>query len=460
MILTKEDILKIDFDTIQNFYNLKDIAGVSIDSRSIKQNEIFFAIEGENFDGHSFVKNVFENGASLVIVNKKWYIKNSKNFLDKPLVVVDDTVKALGQLAACFRSKFHKPVIALTGSNGKTTTKEMIFSVLSEKYNVLRTEGNLNNHIGVPMMIFKMNEKYDIAILEMGTNHFGEIDYLCNIAQPDYGLITNVGHAHLEFFKDLNGVRKAKGELFNYLSKNDKIGFVNCNDKNIVKAAGKLKCRETYGFDGNFNYSSEFLEIKNKSDERFRINYSENKSFIIELSIIGRHNIQNALAAAVIGLKFNVNPKKIQRALKSFKPSSKRMELEEINGIQILNDCYNSNPDSVRAALEAMKNFSSAGSKIIILGDMLELGTQEESEHRKIGKMIKDYGFDKALFYGPLSKYTYKELTNKITICEYYKDKKDLVKKLKEIVIKGDIILLKGSRGMKMETILQDFKNF
>jgi UDP-N-acetylmuramoyl-tripeptide--D-alanyl-D-alanine ligase len=460
MTLTKEDILKISFDTIQNFNNVQKISGVSIDSRTISDDQIFFAIKGDAFDGHDYIKDVFKKGAALAVVNKKWFKKNSGKYSDKCLVVVDDTIIAMGQLAASFRAKFHKPVLALTGSNGKTTTKEMIYSVLSQKYKVLRTEGNLNNHIGVPLMMFKLDEKFDFAVIEMGTNHFGEIKYLCDIAQPDFGLITNIGHAHLEFFKDLNGVRKAKGELFDYLEKGEKTAYINGDDINISKLSKRLKNKITYGFNRNYRYTAEFLGLDKDSHGNFILQLNKDNNLLIELNIVGKHNVYNALAAAVVGMDFFVSPKNIQKALRSFTPSSKRMELVDIQGIKILNDCYNSNPDSVRVALESFGSYKVSGNKIVILGDMLELGKQKDVEHRNIGKLILEHGFETVLLYGPLSKNTFTALKNKINIIGHYKNKIDLVKRLKDIVKKGDAILIKGSRGMKMETIIQDIKNF
>jgi UDP-N-acetylmuramoyl-tripeptide--D-alanyl-D-alanine ligase len=452
MKIEREDIFKLKFDRIINVSDFSSICGVSIDSRLTGKNEIFFALKGTNYDGHDFVKAALDRGAAFAVVNAEWFKNNEENFNNEKIMTVKDTVITIGELAALYRKKFNFPIIAITGSNGKTTTKDMVFSVLAKKYKVLKTEGNFNNHIGVPLMMFKLSGKYDMAVIEIGTNHFGEIKYLCKILQPDYGLITNVGKSHLEFFKDINGVRKAKGELFDYLSKTGGTGFINSDDINIVKESKKLEYKKTYGFNGEFDYTG-LLPLKNDAG-KFLVKYDKTKKLNISLKILGSHNMINALAAASIGLNFNVKPEDIAKALLNFKPSSKRMERITINSIRFINDCYNSNPDSVKAALNTLSNTKVKGKKIAVLGDMLEIGSKTEEEHAKIADMIIKSGIEYIFLYGPLSKNTLKGLIGRVKFSKHYLSKDELATELFELVGKNDLILLKGSRGMKMETIL------
>lgn len=454
MKIDKEDIFKIKFDQVMNISDFSKIKDISIDSRSIRKNDIFFAIKGTNYNGHDFVKDALDKGAVFAVVNTDWYKNNEDKFNCENLITVPDTIIALGELAAVYRKKFNRPVIAITGSNGKTTIKEMVYAILSKKYRVLRTEGNLNNHIGVPLMIFKLDHKYDFAVIEIGTNHFGEIKYLCDILQPDLGLITNIGRSHLEFFKNLNGVRKAKGELFRYLAKIGGTGFVNADDINIMKESKILEYKKVYGFNGKYDYSGKYEKPDKKNLNRFTIEYNGKKKLNLSLKILGAHNITNALAAATLGLEFNVKPKDISMALLNFKPSSKRMETFTRNGIKFINDCYNSNPDSVQAALNTLSAMNVNGKKIIVLGDMLEIGDKKEEEHEKIADLIISAGIDHVFLYGPLSKNTLKGLIGNVKFSRHYLSKDELARELFEIAGKGDLILIKGSRGMKMETIL------
>jgi UDP-N-acetylmuramoyl-tripeptide--D-alanyl-D-alanine ligase len=454
MKIEMNDILSLKNITLRNLVDIDRFTGISTDSRTIKKGEVFFAIKGDNFDGHNFVDIAISKGAALIVIDKKWYSKNESKYSSAPFLVTGNTIKTLGELANIFRRKFNKPVIALTGSNGKTTTKEMIYSILSKKYNVLRTHGNLNNQIGVPQMIFDLDEKYDIAVIELGTNHFGEIEYLCKILEPDFGLITNIGKGHLQFFKDLNGVRKAKEELFTYLAKHNKFGLINGDDQNVVKASKALTNKRFYGFSNDFDYSGKYIGTDKNLNNQFEVQYNKNHKLQLKLKVLGRHNLMNALAAVAVGLEFKVNQKDIKDALLEFQPVNKRMEFTKAGDIIILNDCYNANPDSIKAALDTLKDIPSKKKKILVLGDMLEVGKNKKLEHESIAKQIKNSGFEYTFLYGPLSRYTYKILADKITYCKHYKDKEELAKDLSRVAESGDIILIKGSRGMKMETVI------
>ncbi len=470
MNLRLSDILRINFT---NIYIPDDhraflFKGVSIDTRTLTKGSIFFAIRGEKIDGHVFVNNAIKKGASAVVVDDKFFktIKNDtksiRSFLSVPVIIVRDTVKAFGELANIYRNKFNIPVIAVAGSNGKTTTKDMIASVLSEKYKVLSTEGNLNNQIGVPLTLFRLNEKHEIAVVEIGTNHFGEIKYLCKILEPTHGVITNIGNEHLEFLKSITGVKKEEGALFDYLLKvkGKKTAFVNTDDETIVGIARKLKNKIRYGIE-NQKSDVRLLNEKSNGQGKYKFDvYSKknNSNFSVSLKISGRHNMLNALAASAIGLNFKVPSKNIKKALESFKPSSKRMEVISIGKVTIINDAYNANLDSMLCALETLKNIKSSGKKVIVLADMLELGKASQKHHNLVGEAITRISEEVQtpiilLTFGNMAKYIHKaaNLTKKF----HYKDKSLLKNKLNSIVSGNDVLLVKGSRGMKMEDVVE-----
>lgn len=453
-MITIDDIFKTGFEYLQNFYNNDKVSGISTDTRTLKKGEAFFAIIGEKFDGHKFIKEAFDKGASLSVVNYSWYLKNRDYFKDYPILVVQDTVKALGDFARNYRQKFNIPTIAIAGSNGKTTTKDIIADILSRKYNVLKTEGNLNNHIGVPLMIFKIKKNTEIAVIELGTNHPGEMEYLCNILNPNFGLITNIGKEHLEFFKDLEGVMQEETTLYRYLKDNNGFAFVNYDDPWLKIAGKKLRNKITYGFNKRSDYYG-VTSISKNLDKNIVSIYSEGKKVLeFSPSIPGRHNCTNFLASAVVGLKFNVKKNDIKKAIEEFKPSFGRMEIINNNGIIIIKDCYNSNPDSLRFGLETLARIKHCAKKFVVLGDMLEIGERAPEEHRLAGEIIKRLGLDNIFLYGDYSKYIYKELQKYPKFCKHFEDKMLLAKELKSTVKEGDTIYIKGSRGMKMETIV------
>ncbi len=470
MQLTLNDILSINFLEIYNNNNLgnEPFNGVAIDSRTTKFGDLFFAIRGTNVDGHNFLADAISNGATAVVVDKKFFsdvkkIKSNSKFkklFAVTIIVVEDTTVALGELATVFRKKFQIPFLAVAGSNGKTTTKDMIGKVLSEKYDTLVTEGNLNNHIGVPLTLFGLKRKHQVAVIEIGTNHFGEIEYLCKILQPTHGLITNIGNEHLEFFKDINGVAKEEGELFKHLaSRNKAVAFVNADDKRVLKLSRTLVNSISFGSNKNnmditctgqtINESGKYsIEVfVKKSKKRFRVN----------LPIPGKHNIQNALAAFAVGIQFKVPPAKIVKALESFKTSDKRMETVSVNKVKIINDTYNANLDSMLSTIEVLKQMKSQGKKIIVLGDMLELGKSSKQHHTLIGDVINKY-FKKVtetthLFtFGKISQHINR--TAKLKNKKHYTDKKSIAEDLLKIISSGDVVLVKGSRGMRMEEIV------
>lgn len=453
------DILSISKAINAEVLKVKYFKGCSIDSRTINKDEFFVAIKGENNDGHKYLNEVFKRKVKAALVNKNWYEKNKSLFKNKTFFVVEDTIKSLGELARIHKYNFSVPILCIGGSNGKTTTKDMIAHVLSEKYTVLKNEGNFNNHIGLPLTLLRLNESHNIAVLESGSNHFNEIAYLCQIAEPHFGLVTNIGKEHLEFFKNLDGVAKEEFSLYSYLNSNLGECFINKDDE---FSRNFMKINKGSYFSYSFNHKSDVIGKFIKFDKDFRpeieIKYGSTK-FRVKINSFGKHSVFNGLAAASVGLYFGLSIDDIKQSLSNFKAeSSKRMEVLQINGLMIINDAYNSNPDSVKLGLDTMKEYKAKGEKIIVLGDMLEMGKASKDEHFNIGKMVRDFGFRFLFTHGKDSYMTFKGAGN-IPNNFHFEDKKELSALLKAIVKKGDVIYVKGSRGMKMEEIIEELKN-
>jgi UDP-N-acetylmuramoyl-tripeptide--D-alanyl-D-alanine ligase len=431
---------------------------VSIDSRNCGKNELFFAIKGERFDGHDFVKDVFKGGTRCVVVSKKWHRKLSdsekRSFKNKCFVTVEDTTLSMGELANLYRRKFLIPVIGVAGSNGKTTTKDFIAHVLSKKYNVLKTEGNLNNAIGVPLTLFRLKKEHNFAVIELGTNHFKEIEHLCKVAKPQFGVLTNIGKEHLEFLKNIKGVAKAEGELVEYLKETYGTFFLNADDKYISKMPDRTRMNVfSYGTKGRVDVKGKVNGFNSFYPEA-EIKY-HNRTINTTLKNIGFQSFNAALSAAAIGFYFEVPVNSIKKAVSEYKiESGKRNQLKNIGGIWVIDDTYNSNPDSVISALENLKAYKVKGNKYIVLGDMLELGRQSKKEHKEIGRYIKKLKLDNLFTFGKDSYQTFlgaKGLKNNY----HFTEKETLAKFITLNIKKGDVMLVKGSRSMKMEEVIQ-----
>ncbi len=428
----------------------QSIAGFCIDSRVIQANQTFVAIKGDRHDGHEFIADVMAKGARASMVSRAWYVQQLDQVPPGNYFLVDDTVEALQAIARYYRQKFDIPLLALTGSNGKTTTKEMIAAVLSQKWRILKNPGNLNNHIGVPLTLLELTATHDAGVIEMGTNHPGEIARLAEIACPTAGLITNIGPAHLEFFGSLQGVFEAKTELWRYLERDGGVAFVNIDDPLL---RGKLPNGPriiTYGFETPAQVSGQFLGLDGEGRAAFAVG-----DVTIRLEIVGMHNIYNALAAVAVGLEFDLTLNQIKTALERFLPASKRMEVIRSAGMVIINDCYNSNPESARKALLTLSQMKTTGKRIAVLADMLELGQWSQSEHQAIGQYAASLGNIDWLFtYGPLSQLTASQAQRDgVKHVFHFDDKSRLIRQLKPVIAEGDVILIKGSRGMAMEQV-------
>lgn len=409
--------------------------GVCTDTRKIEEGCIFFALKGENFDGNSFTQEALTNGAKMVVIDDQDYEIPNKTFLCK------NVLHTLQQLATYHRNYLKIPIVSLTGSNGKTTTKELIQVVLSKKYNSIATKGNLNNHIGVPLTLLTFTKETEIGIIEMGANHQGEIAVLSEIAQPDYGYITNFGKAHLEGFGGFQGVIKGKTELYTFLLNNHKIVFVNGNDPRQLELSEHLK---RIVFNGNSkDYQIQLLNATNQVSVKF--NKTE-----VQTHLIGAYNFSNIAAAIAIGLYFKISDKDIKIALENYIPSMNRSQVIEKNENHIILDAYNANPTSMEAALHNFKNIN-ATSKICILGDMFELGAEAEKEHQAIVESLNSSSFKEIFLVGENFFKTTCTQTNikKFATFEIFK------KYIEKNPILKSHLLIKGSRGMALERILQ-----
>ncbi len=429
-----------------------DPAKISTDSRRIKKGEFFIALKGSNFDGNDFVEDVIRKGAcGAITANRQPPTVNSY----KILIQVRDTTKALQEIASYHLKRFNIPVVCITGSNGKTTVKDMAWHLLSSKYNVLRNEGTKNNHIGVPQALLKLNSKHQLCVLELGANHKGEIALLAGIARPTVAVITNIGPSHLEFLGSLEGVFEAKREVLQHLDKKNGLLILNGDDKFLSKINDKNRNIVRYGFDKSNDLAAESLTSRSGS-----IIFVVNNRMVFGLNLLGVHNIYNALAAIAIALHFGISYRMIREAFFDFKPAYMRLELEKIGGIEILNDSYNSNPISMMRALEVVKGYP-ARARWVVSGDMLELGKKSEWFHKMIGESIAKCGAEGLVTFGAFSRHTLSQARShgmpkdRLWHCSTHDEIAGLLKK---IVKRGDVVLLKGSRSMRMEKVLEKLR--
>ena len=448
-----EEIVKITGGKLLSGDPAKDVApsSISTDSRTIKNGEFFIALNGANFRGSDFVEASFKKGAVGAIAED--FPPDVKKY-KKIAIKVKDTTTAFQDIARHHRMKFGIPVIAVTGSNGKTTVKEMIACILSREYNVLKNEGTKNNQIGVPQTLLKLKRVHEACILELGTSRRGEIRNLSYIARPDICVITNIGPSHLEFLGDLKGVYEAKKEILEFLNGSG-VAVLNGDDKFLSKVkGGKIRIIK-FGLGISNDFRADHISIE-RDRSRFRLNNKEE----FELRLLGLHNIYNALAAIAVSRHFGVNHSLIRKAISGYRPVNMRLEVEKIGGFHIVNDSYNSNPMSMKAALEAIKHYP-AKAKWIVAGDMLELGKNSADFHRMIGALIADSDFKGLLTFGELSKHILRAAMKNgmkkefLWHCATHDEIADI---LKRILKKDDMVLLKGSRSMKMEEVVNKLR--
>ncbi|MBD3906530.1 UDP-N-acetylmuramoyl-tripeptide--D-alanyl-D-alanine ligase [Chryseobacterium sp. Ch-15] len=402
---------------------------VTIDSRKIEKNDIFFAFSGDNFDAATLAEKAIEQGALAVIIENKEFEN-----LEKNIFYVPSTLEFLQELSVHHRNQLNIPIIGLTGSNGKTTTKELIHAVLSEKYNVQYTFGNLNNHIGVPLTILSIKPEHEMAVIEMGANHQKEIELLCAIAKPNFGYITNFGKAHLEGFGGFEGVIKGKSELYDYLKNTNQTVLINENDSIQLEKIQNYTPKITFGKIDSDYYFEPFSE-----NNFVGLQYQNQKALS---KLTGEYNFTNLCAAASLGLYFGIDFNKIESAIESYTPTNMRSQVVKKGILTLVLDTYNANPSSMSASLHNFITFE--GSKTIVIGDMLELGDESEKEHQNILRLAQNLGFNEIITVG-------KQFKNVNKNSAAFESTDELIQYLKDNKIQSENILLKASRGISLE---------
>ncbi|NQV02247.1 MAG: UDP-N-acetylmuramoyl-tripeptide--D-alanyl-D-alanine ligase [Bacteroidia bacterium] len=433
-------------NTTEKLYKLyQQFLVITTDSRQISLRSIFFALKGENFDGNRFAAQALEEGAAIAVVDDPAIVK------DRRYILVDDVLQSLQQLASHHRQQLNIPVIGITGSNGKTTTKELVHAVLSTQYRTVSTSGNLNNHIGVPLTLLSINLETEIAVIEMGANHPGEIAFLCEMARPTHGLITNIGKAHLEGFGGFEGVVRAKTELFEFLKTHNGEVFINSADPLLMQYAAGLPAI-TYGLIPDAGTSCKIVSGKILPDSgklAVEITFPDDQKQLVRSGLFGSYNSLNLQAAACVGFRFAVPVSEISKAIERYAPANNRSQLHQTSRNLLVIDAYNANPSSMTTAL---KDFDNAfqSEKIVILGDMLELGSEAEKEHLGILEMLENLNIQRIFLVGPVF--------SKLNINQEWTSFEDSQKAIEWFTtnpIEHANILLKGSRGIRLEEIVE-----
>lgn len=427
-------------DLYQIFLNHQE---VTTDSRDCPEGSIFFALKGESFNGNQFAMKALESGCAYAVIDEADYLVEG----DDRLILVEDCLKTLQLLANYHRRRLGTPIIGVTGTNGKTTTKELIATVLKKKYNVLYTQGNFNNHIGVPKTLLKLRPEHEMAVVEMGANHPGEIDTLVHIAEPDYGIITNVGKAHLEGFGSFEGVIRTKGELYAFLRNrlNSKV-FLHGDNSNLSKIVGEIPVVK-YGSDNvNFDYFVQGEVVECAPYLTFQWKQSDSAWHRVETHLIGSYNIDNMLAAATIGLYFGVTLEEVNDALASYIPQNNRSQLDVTAHNHLIVDAYNANPTSMMAALKNFREMK-VEHKFALLGDMRELGPGSVEEHQKIVNYLKESDFEQVWLVGV-------EFGKTSHGYRVFPQVEDVIKALDEEKPENYFVLVKGSNGIHLSKVL------
>jgi UDP-N-acetylmuramoyl-tripeptide--D-alanyl-D-alanine ligase len=436
---------------------------VVTDSSAAKARSVFVALKGERLDGHRFVGDALQRGASCVVVHRRLH---PSAYGDATVIKVHDTLRALGDLAHYRREKYDPKVLAITGSNGKTTTKEMVAAILEEgsldgrrlRNRMLKTEGNFNNLVGLPLTLLRLRKSDAVAVVELGTNHPGEIERLAEIADPDMGMITSVAAAHLEGLSSLAGVAREKGALFQKVRAGGTIA-INLSDPWVRRLGAKFKGRKiTYGPRGQVR--AESWRSLNAKGMLLNLRVGGQRARV-RLNFLGHHNIANAVGAAALAYGFGVSLRAIRRGLCSAKPFPMRMQIEDWNGIGIINDAYNANPASMDAAIRTLGEIDCPGERTAVLGDMFELGNQSRLQHLQLGRRVAKARIDRLYLLGPQAIQVRKGVlqggmpSDRVVIGQ---DHSDVARQLRSHVKKGDWLLFKGSRGMKIEKVLAELK--
>jgi UDP-N-acetylmuramoyl-tripeptide--D-alanyl-D-alanine ligase len=424
-----------------------EFSALSIDSRSIKMGELFVALKGPSFDGHAFVKAAEQGGAVALLVEQ--FVES-----DLPQVIVKDSRRALGELASAWRMQYQIPVIAVTGSNGKTTVKEMLASILSQQGKVLATKGNLNNEIGVPLTLMRINSEHRYAVIEMGANHHGEIRYLTNLAKPTVALLNNAGPAHLEGFGDIAGVAKAKGEIFEGLQK-DGVAIINADDKYtaVWDSICAAIAHQHFGINHPADVSATDLHPVDGAGYRFKL-HAGSTSVDVMLPLPGRHNVMNALAASAAAIAAGATLTSVKDGLQALAAVGGRLQVKQNSaGVTVIDDTYNANPASLQAGLDVL-NESESGEKILVLADMGELGEHALSMHQQMGEQAKSCGVDRLFTFGEMAQHSAQAFGDRAS---HFATQDELIGELKSALTvsgKRATVMVKGSRSMQMERVV------
>ena len=424
------------------------ITRISTDSRTISEGELFVALVGESFDGHDFIDIAHQGRASGAVVSKQ--IET-----DLPIVIeVKDSLIALGDIAAFHRRKFDLPIVAITGSNGKTTTKDMTASVLSQRFSVFQSEKNYNNQIGIPSRLLELDNNNQLAVLEIGTNRPGEIERLTQIVKPTVGVITNIGHSHLELLGSLEGVAKEKGSLVEHVD----CAVLNVDDPMTPRLARRV-CGKiaTFGCGSDADVSAHEIEIQSLGKVSFTLRINDRNATRVNLPCLGIHNVSNALAAASIGIWAGLTCTEIRDGLENYQPANMRMQPIECNGLCIINDAYNSNPDSLKHALGFLSTTHTSGKRIALLGDMLELGRESKKLHFEAGVNLPQ-NINVLISVGTRSLEIIRGAAGRVETTIACETPEAAAKQLQKSSQSGDVVLIKGSRGMKLEQIVHEYR--
>ncbi|HPN39852.1 MAG TPA: UDP-N-acetylmuramoyl-tripeptide--D-alanyl-D-alanine ligase, partial [Melioribacteraceae bacterium] len=447
---TKRTINIAGFNLIKGDIN-SSFSFVVIDSRKVKEECLFIAIKGESFDGHNFLSDVERAGAIGVIISED-NLDKSENF-NGVVISYSNTVLALGKIAELWRSKLKAKVIAITGSNGKTTTKEFLSVILEQKYKVNKTEYNNNNHIGVPLTILSTDNSVDVLVLELGTNHFGEIEYTSKIAMPNYALITLIGDSHLEYLLDRQGVLKEKFALYEETVKNNGRIFVNSDDELLFNKCKEIENKITFGFNNYADFKGEIIGTDDYGKTKLNIKYNNN-DLNLTLPVYGITSAKNVLAAVSMAIELGLNKDELINGINKLGLIKGRLNIYELNDVLIIDDTYNANPESMKAALELVNSINVKKNKIVVLGDMYELGNYTEQKHIELAEQIYKTNINKIFLVGKATEFTSKHLS-KLGVKHFYNNNREqIVEQLKVTNINDSLILFKGSRGMKIEQFI------
>jgi UDP-N-acetylmuramoyl-tripeptide--D-alanyl-D-alanine ligase len=435
------------------------VKNVCTDSRAAKAGDLFFAIKGEKFDGHDFLEEVVEKKVAAIVIEKSKVQSLKSKVLSVAVLAVDDVRVAFGKLAAAYRKEFDLPVIAVGGSNGKTTTKELLASVLRQKFSTLWSEASFNNDIGVPATLLKLEKSHQVAVLEIGTNHPGELAPLVKMVQPKFGIITNIGREHLEFFGDLAGVAQEEGWLAELLPADGKL-FLNGDGEWTEKISARAKAKIVrLGFGEKNDWRAGKIRL-DKNGVTFQVAApAENFSGEYRINLLGRHQVTNALFAIAVGEELGLSREEIQRGLAESQPQKMRMQFWEANGVRVLDDAYNANADSMIAALETLRDLPLQGRRVAVLGDMAELGAHSAAAHAEIGKFAAESKLGQLFTVGKMGAVTAKAARDAgLARVMEFADVEGAVIAVRKILKPGDVVLLKASRSSRLERIAETLK--